>query len=53
LIRRRHSPAGGDAFFRLEINRTAMQKKLLLVTTNPQLDALFAAEAISVGSSGG
>jgi hypothetical protein len=30
-----------------------MQKKLLLVTTNPQLDALFAAEAMSVVAGGG
>jgi len=50
LIRRRHSPAGGDAYFRLEINRTAVQKKLLPLTTNPQLDALFEAEAASVGA---
>lgn len=47
LIRRQRSPAGGEAFFRLEINRTTIQKKLLLVTTNAQLDALFEAEATS------
>jgi len=50
LIRRQQSPAGGQAFYRLEINRTATQKRLLLVTTNPQLDALFAAEAVHIST---
>lgn len=39
---RKQSSAGGEHFARLEINQTAMIKKLLLVTSNPQLDALFA-----------
>lgn len=37
--------AGGEHFARLEINQTAMVKKLLPITSNPQLDALFAAAA--------
>jgi len=39
---RKQSSAAGDHFARLEINRTAMIEKLLPITSNPQLDALFA-----------
>jgi len=42
LIRKQASPAGGDHYVRLEINQTAMIKQLLLITSNPQLDDLFA-----------
>ncbi|WP_426197189.1 DEAD/DEAH box helicase [Massilia sp. DWR3-1-1] len=41
LIRKRPSPAGGEYYARLDINKTATQKQLLLITSNPQLDALF------------
>ena len=37
--------AGGEHFARLEINQTAMIKQLLLITSNPPLDALFASAA--------
>ncbi|MGE6110878.1 DEAD/DEAH box helicase [Aeromonas salmonicida] len=40
LIRKMTS-AGGEHFARLEINQTAMIKKLLLINGNPQLDDLF------------
>lgn len=40
---RKQSSAGGEHFARLEINQAAMIKKLLLITSNPQLDELFAA----------
>jgi type III restriction enzyme len=39
---RKQSSAGGEHFARLEINQAAAIKKLLLITTNPQLDELFA-----------
>ena len=39
---RKQSSAGGDYFARLEINQAAMIKKLLPITSNPQLDDLFA-----------
>lgn len=42
---RKHSSAGGEHFARLEINRAAMIKKLFLITSNPQLDALFTSVA--------
>ena len=42
LIRKQTSPAGGECFARLEINRTTTIKQLLLITSNPQLDQLFA-----------
>lgn len=38
---RKQSSAGGERFARLEINQTAAIKKLLLITSNPQLDELF------------
>jgi type III restriction enzyme len=41
LIRKQSSPAGGEHFVRLEINKTEMIRKLLLITSNPQLDELF------------
>ena len=46
LIRKLTS-AGGEHFARLEINQTAMIKQLLPITSNPQLDALFASSATS------
>jgi type III restriction enzyme len=45
LIRKR-ALAGGEHFARLEINQAATIKKLLLITSNPQLDDLFAAAAV-------
>ena len=39
---RKQSSAGGAYFARLEINQATTIKKLLLITTNPQLDELFA-----------
>lgn len=41
LIRKQSSPVGGEHFARLEINKREMIRKLLLITSNPQLDALF------------
>lgn len=41
LIRKQSSPAGGDRYVRLEINKTATIRKLLPITSNPQLDILF------------
>jgi type III restriction enzyme len=38
---RKQSSAGGEHFARLEINQAATIKKLLLITSNPQLDELF------------
>ncbi|TSE32486.1 hypothetical protein [Tepidimonas charontis] len=42
LIRKQASPAGGERYVRLEINQTATIRHLLRITSNPQLDALFA-----------
>lgn len=42
MIRKQASPAGGEHYTRLEINKAAMIKQLLLITSNPQLDDLFA-----------
>ncbi len=42
---RKQSSAGGEHFARLEINQAATIKKLLLITSNPQLDELFTALA--------
>ena len=42
LIRKQAS-AGGEHFARLEINQATTIKKLLLITSNPQLDELFSA----------
>lgn len=41
LIRKRSS-AGGEHFARMEINQASTIKKLLPITSNPQLDDLFA-----------
>lgn len=38
---RKQSSAGGKHFARLEINQAATIKKLLLITSNPQLDSVF------------
>lgn len=38
---RKQSSAGGEHFARLDINQAATIKKLLLITSNPQLDDLF------------
>lgn len=43
---RKQSSSGGEHFARLEINQTAIIKKLLLVISNPQLDALFDSDAV-------
>lgn len=42
MIRKRASPAGGEHFARLEINKASTIKPLLLIASNPQLDDLFA-----------
>lgn len=39
---RKLSSAGGEHFVRLEINIAAMFNRLLLITSNPQLEELFA-----------
>jgi type III restriction enzyme len=44
LIRKQAS-ARSEHFVRLEINRVVTIKKLLLITSNPQLDALFDSDA--------
>jgi len=46
LIRKQASPTGGETFARLNINTESVRKALLLVTSNPQLDELFAREAV-------
>lgn len=38
---RKQSTAGGERYVRLEINHTATIKRLLLITSNPLLDAVF------------
>ena len=43
---RKQSSSGGEHFARLEINQTAIIKKLLLVISNPLLDALFDSDAV-------
>ena len=45
MIRKQSSPAGGEHYARLEINKETTIKQLLLVTSNPQLDALFSSLA--------
>jgi len=42
LIRKQTSPAGGEIYNRLEINKAAVIRQLLLITSNPQLDDIFA-----------
>jgi len=46
LIRKQPSKAGGERYFRLELNSEAVRKQVLLVTANPQLDVLFKAHAV-------
>jgi type III restriction enzyme len=46
LIRKLSSQAGGERYARLGINRQLVRKQVLLVTTNPQLDALFEQHAL-------
>jgi type III restriction enzyme len=46
LIRKKSFGSGGDHFVRLGINSQLIQKKLRLITSNPQLDLLFAEEAV-------
>lgn len=41
LIRKQSSPAGGERYVRLEINKESTIKKLLLINSNPQLDEIF------------
>jgi hypothetical protein len=38
--------AGGGRYARHEINNQVVRKQVLLVTTNPQLDALFEQHAL-------
>jgi type III restriction enzyme len=45
LIRKQASKAGGERYFRLELNSEVVRKQVLLVTSNPQLDKIFAQEA--------
>jgi type III restriction enzyme len=45
LIRKQPSKAGGECYVRLELNSETARKQVLLVTSNPQLDALFAQHA--------
>ena len=42
---RKQSSASSEHYVRLEINRTVTIRKLLLITSNPQLDALFDSDA--------
>ncbi|MBS1248253.1 MAG: hypothetical protein H6R48_1042 [Proteobacteria bacterium] len=46
LIRKQASPTRGEYFARLSINTESVRKALLLVTSNPQLDDLFARKAV-------
>lgn len=46
LIRKQPSKAGGERYFRLDLNSEAVRKHVLLVTSNPQLDAVFAQQAV-------
>jgi type III restriction enzyme len=41
MIRKERSPAGGDYFVRLEINKQITIERLRPVTSNPQLDQIF------------
>lgn len=41
MIRKLASQGGGEHYVRLEINKAATIKQLLLITSNPQLDDLF------------
>jgi len=46
LIRKHASKAGGERFFRLELNSEATRKQVLPVTSNAQLDAVFEQQAV-------
>lgn len=41
LIRKGPSAAGGDRYFRLDMNQLAVQQQVLLINSNPQLDQIF------------
>lgn len=41
LIRKLPSPTGKDYYARLDLNKQATIKQVLLITSNPQLDAVF------------
>ena len=43
---RKVTTAGGEHFARLDINKAPVTKKLLLITSNPDLDALFSEQSI-------
>lgn len=45
LIRKLMSPTGDERYFRLDLNRESVIKQTLLITSNPQLDALFTSMA--------
>jgi len=45
LIRKAKSPSGEDHFYRLDINRSPIRKKVALILSNAQLDAIFATDA--------
>lgn len=47
MIRAASGPAGKGAFVRLDFNQTAVRKKVLPITSNPQLDALFGSDGKS------
>jgi type III restriction enzyme len=46
LIRKQASKAGGERFFRLELNSEATRKQVLPVTSNARLDAVFDQQAV-------
>jgi type III restriction enzyme len=46
LIRKQASKAGGERFFRLELNSEGTRKQVLPVTSNAQLDAVFGQLAV-------
>jgi len=46
LIRKQASRAGGERFFRLELNSEATRRQVLPVTANPQLDTVFGQFAV-------
>lgn len=46
LIRKQASKAGGERFFRLDLNTEVVRKQVLPVTANPQLDAVFGQFAV-------
>ncbi len=46
LIRKQSSKAGGERFFRLELNSEAVRKQVLPLTANPQLETVFGQFAV-------